>query len=59
MDMKTVFISIIILAYKEAERIGSTLVSLDTYFKKKGITYEIIVVNDGSLDDLVTVVEIF
>lgn len=55
--MKTIFISIVIPAYKEAERIGTTLVSLDAYFKTKKYTYEIIVVNDGSPDNLVEVVE--
>lgn len=55
--MKTVFLSIIIPAYKEAERIGVTLISLDKYLKNKHYSYEIIVVNDGSPDDLVAVVE--
>lgn len=55
--MKSIFLSVIIPAYKEAERIGPTLLSLDDYFKNKNYTYEIIVVNDGSPDNLVGVIK--
>jgi dolichyl-phosphate beta-glucosyltransferase len=55
--MKNIFLSIVIPAYKEAERIGTTLSRLKDYFKDKDYEYEIIVVNDGSPDDLVPVVE--
>ncbi len=54
--MKPVFLSIIIPAYNEAKRIGSTLRSIDEYLRDKEYTYEIIVVSDGSSDDTETVV---
>lgn len=57
--MKSIFISVIIPAYKEAERIGVTLCSLDAYFSDKEYTYEIIVVSDGSPDNLVAVVNYY
>jgi dolichyl-phosphate beta-glucosyltransferase len=44
------FISIIIPAYNEAERIGATLQSVDTFMRTKHYLYEIVVVNDGSTD---------
>jgi len=42
--------SIVIPAYNEAERIGSTLEKVTAYLDKKGWRAEIIVVNDGSRD---------
>ncbi len=54
--MNKIFVSVIIPAYKESKRIGSTLVSLNNYFKNKSYTYEIIVVNDGSPDNLSEVI---
>lgn len=54
--MNNIFLSVIIPAYKEATRIGSTLVDLDKYFKKVSYDYEIIVVNDGSPDATVETV---
>lgn len=49
--MNPIFLSVIIPAYKEAKRIGPTLLSLEKYFKNKDYQYEIIVVNDGSPDN--------
>jgi len=43
-------VSIIIPAYKEEERLGSTLQKINNYFQSKNLTYEIIVVDDGSND---------
>jgi len=44
-------LSIVIPAYNEAERLPRTLDRLTTFFSKKPITYEIIVVDDGSIDE--------
>ena len=48
-------LSVIIPAYNEAERIGSTIKSIDSYLSKKNHKYEIIVIDDGSKDDTVEV----
>jgi dolichyl-phosphate beta-glucosyltransferase len=50
-------ISIIIPAYNEAERIGPTLKSFDSHLSQQGMSYEIIVVDDGSTDRTVQLVE--
>ncbi len=57
--MEDIFLSVIIPAYNEEKRIGNTLSSIQEYFKLKNITYEIIVVNDGSTDSTVGAVEAF
>ncbi len=43
-------ISVIIPAYKEGERIGTTLLEIGKYCQQKDISYEILVVVDGSPD---------
>ncbi len=48
-------LSIIIPAYNEALRIGETLIAITNYIKD--ITYEIIVVDDGSTDNTIKVLE--
>lgn len=53
---KDVHISVIVPAYKEATRIGTTLASLNRYFSDKPFSYEIIVVEDGSPDNTYQVV---
>lgn len=44
-------VSIIIPAYNEEDRIVSTIVSICEFFTKKGTTFEVIVVDDGSTDN--------
>lgn len=48
--MNNIFVSVVIPAYNEAKRIGRTLTSIKTYFAKNGMSYEVIVVDDGSTD---------
>ena len=45
------YLSIIIPAYKEGERIGRTLLEIDQYMKKQSYDYEIVIVVDGSPDN--------
>ncbi|KKU81824.1 MAG: Glycosyltransferase, group 2 family protein [Parcubacteria group bacterium GW2011_GWA1_47_8] len=52
-------LSVIIPAYNEADRIGATFRSLETYFKGKEFSYEIIVVDDGSIDGTASIVRAF
>jgi dolichyl-phosphate beta-glucosyltransferase len=49
--METPFLSVVIPAYKEGERIGRNLLEIDKYLKGKSYTYEIVVVVDGSPDN--------
>jgi dolichyl-phosphate beta-glucosyltransferase len=44
------YLSVIIPAYNEAERIPTTLLAVDAYLSKQTYPYEILVVNDGSRD---------
>jgi dolichyl-phosphate beta-glucosyltransferase len=50
-------LSIIIPAYNEVERIGTTLRAVDQYLKKQHMSYEIIVINDGSNDGTVSLLK--
>ena len=50
-------LSVVIPAYNEEERIGPTLLSIDRYLKEQPYAYEIIVVDDGSSDSTVRVVQ--
>lgn len=49
--MECPYLSVLIPAYKEGERIGHNLLEIDRYLKGKAFTYEIIVVVDGSPDN--------
>lgn len=49
--MEQTFLSVIVPAYKEGERIGRTLLEIDRYLKGKNYAYEIIVIVDGSDDN--------
>lgn len=54
-----VYLSVIIPAYNEAERIGKTLNILSDYLKQQSYTYEIVIVNDGASDNTSEVVNGF
>ena len=47
---KEVFLSVVIPAYNEEHRLGTTLEALDVYLKNQPFTYEVVVVSDGSHD---------
>lgn len=49
--MEKPFLSVIIPAYKEGERIGRNLLEIDQYLKKQSYTYEIVIIVDGSPDN--------
>ena len=51
------YLSVIIPAYNEAERISPTLLDIDKYLSKQKYNYEIMVVSDGSTDNTVQVVK--
>jgi len=50
-------LSVVIPAFNEAKRIGLTLDRIGAFLKSKGWTYEILVVDDGSTDETVALVE--
>ncbi len=52
-------LSIIIPAYNEEKRIIPTLQKIRTYLSQQTYTHEVIVVDDGSLDETYRVVEVF
>ncbi len=54
---KETYLSVIIPAYNEEKRISATLLDIDRYLSVQNYSYEIIVVNDGSKDKTVKVVE--
>lgn len=51
------FMSVIIPAYREGDRIGNNLLEIDKFLSSKDYSYEIIVVTDGSPDNTVEVVK--
>ncbi len=51
MEEKNPYLSIVIPAYKEGERIGRNLLEIDKYVKERAFSYEILVVVDGSSDN--------
>lgn len=55
--MEQPFLSVIVPAYKEGERIGRSLLEIDKYLKSKNYAYEIIVIVDGSPDNTFEVAE--
>ena len=57
MDKGPVFISIVIPVYNEQKRIHSFLSSVIEYVRKKDFSYEIVIVDDGSSDATIIMVE--
>jgi len=55
--MEEVYLSLIIPAYNEQNRISKTLKEIDEYLKKKNFSYEILVVDDGSRDNTLSLLE--
>jgi len=53
----TAFLSVVIPAYNEAQRLPVTLKDVSKYLSKVDHTYEIVVVDDGSTDETVAVVQ--
>lgn len=54
--METPFLSIIVPAYNEAERVPLTLLDIDKRLSEADFSYEILVVNDGSTDNTAEIV---
>ena len=52
-------ISVVIPAYNEAERLGSTLERAVDYLSRRNLSYEVLVVDDGSRDRTIQVAEAF
>lgn len=52
-------LSVVIPAYNEEKRLPSTLASVHSYLAQRGGTFEVIVVDDGSTDGTIAVVEDF
>ena len=50
MSQRTVYLSVIVPAYNEADRIGKTLKRIDQFIRGQGFGYEILVVLDGPTD---------
>ena len=48
-------LSVVIPAYQEQDRLGPTLDKITAYLKRRRISYEILVVDDGSTDDTAAV----
>lgn len=57
MDKEPVFISVVIPVYNEENRIRAFLSSVVEYVRKKDFSYEIVIVDDGSKDATVTMIE--
>jgi len=59
MGEKKIYLSVVIPAYNEEPRLGATLGRVVGYLSERGDAYEIIVVDDGSMDATVRVAEEF
>lgn len=53
---KKIYLSVIVPAYNEGSRIKKTLIDIDKYLKRQNYSYEIIVVDDGSKDKTIEVI---
>lgn len=49
--MENPYLSVLVPAYKEGERIGQNLLEIDQFLKNKTFSYEIVVLVDGSPDN--------
>lgn len=56
---QSIYLSVIIPAYKEKDRIGQTLLDIERYLKTKNFSYEVLVVLDGSPDNTAEVARSF
>jgi len=50
-DEQKPYLSVIVPAYREADRIGVNLEKIESYFSGKNYSYEILIVTDGSPDN--------
>jgi dolichyl-phosphate beta-glucosyltransferase len=50
-------LSIVVPAYNEAERLGPTLQAMAQWLRRRGRSWELIVVDDGSTDDTVAIAQ--
>ncbi len=53
------FLSVVVPAYNEEERLQRSLMAIDAYFEQAGIDFEILVVDDGSSDGTAAAAESF
>lgn len=53
------YLSVVVPAYNEAERLPRTLARLQEYYDSQSYTFEVIVVSDGSRDDTVRIAQEF
>lgn len=53
------FLSVIVPAYNEADKIKSSLAAIKNYFDGNGFKYEIIVIDDGSVDKTLSIAREF
>ena len=54
--MSAPFLAVVVPAYNEEDRIASSLESLTNYLSQQSYTWEIVVADDGSSDDTVSIV---
>jgi len=56
-DTRVIALSVVIPAFNEAARIQGCLSEITAYFKQRGIAYEVLVVDDGSVDGAAILVD--
>jgi dolichyl-phosphate beta-glucosyltransferase len=54
---KQIYLSVVIPAYKEKERIGTNLLEIEKFFSDKNFEYEVIIIVDGSPDNTAEVAQ--
>ena len=59
MSASAIDLSVVIPAYNEASRLGETLARVLAYLERRGTTFEVLVVDDGSADNTVEVAQEF